>query len=152
MHTTTHSDPELGAMVAEHGAAWGSRILLFVMLALVAGGFAVAGFAQEEVVLGLVSVAVGVGLIVLTQVLLSKVRLRVFVHGLEHRGPFATRRIAWNQLDSYTLQIIDTSAAVAGGAGGVLGVLIARAVMRAEAPSSAPCRSIKTGRSRINAR
>lgn len=118
-------------MVAEHGAAWGSRVVLFVVLGLAAGFFAVAAFAQEELVLGLVSVVLGVGLIALTQVLLSKVRLRLFVHGLEHRGPFGTRRVAWNQLDSYTLQIIDTSAAVAGGAGGMLGVLIARAVLRA---------------------
>lgn len=131
MQTMTQSDPELGAMVAQYGAAWGSRILLFVMLAVVAGGFAVAGFAQDEMVLGLVSVAVGVGLIVLVQVLLSKVRLRLFAHGLEHRGPFATRRIAWSNLESYNLQIIDSSVAVAGGAGGVLGLLIARAVMRA---------------------
>lgn len=131
MQTTTHSDPELGAMVAEYGPAWTSRILLFVIIAAAAGGFALAGFVNGEVALGLVSVAVGAGLIALTQVLLAKVRLRLFVHGLEHRSPFTTRRIAWNQLGSYTLQIIDSTAAVAGGAGGVLGLLIARAVLKA---------------------
>src|SRR6188768_3875641 len=115
MQTTTYSDPELGAMVAEHGAGWGPRVALFVVTALLAGVFAVAGFAGDEMLLGVISVVVGVALMVLTHVLLSKVRLRLFEHGVEHRGPFTTRRIAWNNLESYTLQIIDTNAAVAGG-------------------------------------
>jgi hypothetical protein len=131
MQTTTHSDPELGAMVTEHGAAWGPRVALFVVITLLAGIFAVAGFAGGEMLLGVISVGVGLALLALIQVLLSKVRLRLFVHGIEHRGPFATRRIAWSSLESYTLQIIDSSAAVAGGVGGVLGLLIARAIIKA---------------------
>jgi len=128
---TTHSDPELGVLVSEHGAAWAPRVVLFVMIALLAGIFTAAGIAEDEILLAVISAVVGLGLLVLVQVLLSKVRLRIFAHGLEHRGPFTTRRVAWNNLDSYTLQIVDTSAAVAGGAGGVLGVLLARAIMKA---------------------
>ena len=75
MQTTTYSDPELGAMVAEHGAGWGPRVALFVVTALLAGVFAVAGFAGDEMLLGVISVVVGVALMVLTHVLLSKVRL-----------------------------------------------------------------------------
>jgi hypothetical protein len=131
MQTTTHSDPELGALVTEHGAAWGPRIGLFVLIALLGGLAAVVAFSQGQVPAGALIVGGSLALMLLLQVLLSKVRLRIFVHGIERRGPLGTKRIPWSQLESYTLQIIDTTAAAAGGAGGVLGVLIARAIVKA---------------------
>lgn len=54
MQSTTYSDLEVGAMVAEHGAAWITRIVLFVGITLVAGFFAVTAFVNGELALGLV--------------------------------------------------------------------------------------------------
>jgi len=60
-------------------------------------------------------------------VLLSGVRVIVYTHGVERRGRFGSKRLGWDQLQSYTLNVIDPAHAGAG-AGGVLGMLVVRLV------------------------
>ena len=134
MPSGTHFDPELGALLSEHGPARGPRIV-FVVLAVFALAGAVLGLVEESVVGG----AIGLGLAALSiavERLLSKVRVRLFEHGIERRGPLGTKRIAWRALRTYQLQIIDTTAVAAGSAGGVLGALLARAIVKAINKSS----------------
>jgi hypothetical protein len=118
-------------LVSEHRASRAPRIALFLLILVLAVPFAGAAFAEGNLAVGIGVSGTALVLIVVAQALLSKTRLRMFVHGVERRGPRGTKRIAWSNLASYQLQIVDNTAAVAGGAGGMLGVLVARAIVKA---------------------
>jgi hypothetical protein len=77
---------------------------------------AVLSFARGEVLRSAVEAALGVGLIIVLQVMCSKTRLRLFVDGVERRGAFGVKRIAWSNLRAYQLQIFQTELPVAESA------------------------------------
>jgi len=132
---STQLDPQLGGLLSEHGPARGARIVFIVFGVLSLAG-AVLGFVQESVLGGVIGLGLA-ALFIGVERLLSKVRVRVFEHGIERRGPLGTKRIAWHVLRSYQLQIIDTTAVAAGSAGGVIGALLARAIVKAIKKDSA---------------
>ena len=123
-------DPQLGPLVNELGPGWQSRVAGFFLVLVFAGIAILAGVANDNSVLIALSAGVALALLGLVQFIATGARVRVYEHGIERCGRFRTRRMAWNDLRSYHLQIIDTAMA-AGGAGGVLGALLARAVIRA---------------------
>lgn len=127
-------DPELGTVVSELRAGWGTRIAVFFLI-LVFMGLLAAGVSQAEqapLLLALVGV-VTLALCGFTQFVLSASRVRLYQYGIERSGRFGRKRIAWQQLERYQLQIIDT-AVIAGAGGGLLGLLVARLVQRAMKP------------------
>ena len=131
MQSTTEPDPEFGALLTERGPAWGPRLAVFGVIAIFAVIIGGVALAQGEAVIALAVAGVALALMALTQALLSKVRLRIFEHGIERRGPLGTKRLAWSNFERYQLQIVDSTAAAAGGAGGVLGALLVRAIVKA---------------------
>lgn len=122
-------DPQFGPVVSEYEVG-GKRYWLVFSLVLFLCLVALAGFIAVLAEGSFVGGAV-IGSIILAMVLLlvalSGVRLIVYTHGVERRGRFGKKRLGWDQLQSYTLNVIDPSHAGAG-AGGVLGMLIVRLV------------------------
>jgi hypothetical protein len=122
-------DPQLGPLVSEHHVG-GKRywtvfgLLLFLGSGVLVGFIAAlaAGSLVGALILGLV-----LTLMVVLLVVLSGVRLIVYTQGIERRGRFGSKRVGWEQLESYTLSVVDPSQAAAG-VGGVLGMLIVRLV------------------------
>lgn len=125
------ADPELGPLRHELGPAWKARIAGFFLVLVFTGIPFFAGMADGNALVMVASALVALVLVIVIQVVASAARVRVFEHGIERRGRFRTQRLAWNQLRAYQLQIIDTAVAAGGGAGGLLGALIARAVVNA---------------------
>lgn len=126
-------DAQFGPVVSESHAGGRGYWLLFVLLlflsALSLAGFVVAlveGSAAGAAVFALAS-----GATVLVLLRLSGVRLIVYTHGIERRGRFAGKRLGWDQLQSYTLNIVDPSQ-VGAGVGGLLGMLVVRLVTSSE--------------------
>ncbi|HEX2671553.1 MAG TPA: DUF6585 family protein [Polyangiaceae bacterium] len=122
-------DPQFGPVVSEYEVG-GKRywlvfgLLVFLCLVALAGFIAV--LAEGSFVGGAVIGSLLLGMVLLL-VALSGVRVIVYTHGVERRGRFGRKRLGWDQLQSYTLNVIDPSHAGAG-AGGVLGMLIVRLV------------------------
>jgi|GEM_PF-2432116 len=120
-------DPQFGPAVSESkvgGKKYWTVVGLLVFLGLcVLAGF-VAALAAESVV-GALLLALLILLLVLGIWALSGTRVIVYTHGIERRGRFGSKRLGWDQLQSYTLNIVDPAHAGAG-AGGVLAVLIIR--------------------------
>ncbi len=123
-------DSELGPLVNELGPAWKSRIAGFFLVLIFAGLPFMGGLADGNTPVMVVSVVGAVVLLAAIQFVASAARVRVFVHGIERRGRFRTQRLAWSQLRACNLQMLDTALVAGAGAGGVLGVLIARGVLR----------------------
>jgi hypothetical protein len=123
-------DPEFGNLSSELRAAWGMRILVMVLILFGCGLFVIASVSSDEMGLGITIGVVGLALIALVQFILSALRVRIYQHGIERRGRFGTKRIAWANLKSYQLQMVDP-VAIAGAAGGLVGVLVARGIQRA---------------------
>lgn len=126
-------DPKLGTLVNELGPAWKSRIAGFFLVLIFAGLPFLGGLADGNTPLMVGSVLAAVVALAAIQIVASGARVRVFEHGIERRGRFRTQRLAWSELRAYQLQILDTAVLAGAGAGlgGVLGVLIARGVLRA---------------------
>jgi hypothetical protein len=122
-----HIDPQFGPLVSESSVG-GKRYWTVVGLVLFLGVFALVGFVAalaEGSVLGALIVGLLMLGLVLALCVLSGVAVIVYTHGIERRGRFGRKRLGWDQLESYTLNIVDPSHAAAG-AGGVIGVLIVR--------------------------
>ncbi len=122
-------DAQLGPVVSEHHVGGKRYWTLFVLLGVI-GVALLAGFIAALAagsVIGALSLGLGMALLVLVLVVLSGVRIIVYTHGIERRGRFGSKRLAWEQLESYTLSVVDPSQAAAG-VGGVIGMLIIRLV------------------------
>lgn len=122
-------DPQFGPVVSEHHAG-GKRywlvfgLILFLCLVALAGFLAV--LAEGSVAGGAIIGSLLLGMVLLL-VALSGIRITVYTHGVERRGRFGKKRLGWDQLQSYTLNVVDPAHAGAG-AGGVLGMLLVRLV------------------------
>ncbi|MET0793932.1 MAG: DUF6585 family protein [Polyangiaceae bacterium] len=120
-------DAQFGPVVSEHHAGGKSYWLLFGLLlflgALVLAGF-IAALAGGSLEGGLVLGLLLFGLVILL-VALSGVRVTVYTQGIERRGRFGSKRLAWDQLEAYTLAVVDPSHA-ATGVGGLIGALVIR--------------------------
>ena len=110
------------------------RVALTVLFLVLGTLFVFVGVAQEEV--GLIAVAVAATLLSIVSVFYQQTGIRVRIHaqGVERWGRFGKRRLPWDQLGNYQLNIIDTAAmgmlgAMGGGLGGIVGGLIIRSVM-----------------------
>jgi len=136
METTTLVDPEFGALVMERGSAWKQRLALFAVVALCAAPVFGIAAARGEWFIAIPTLGVALTLMLLTHVLLAKVRLRIFERGIERRGPLGTKRMAWHDFERYQLTIVDSTAAAGAGAGGVIGALVAQAVVKAVSKNS----------------
>jgi len=104
-------DPQFGPVVSEYEVG-GKRYWLVFSLVLFLCLVALAGFIAVLAEGSFVGGAV-IGSIILAMVLLlvalSGVRLIVYTHGVERRGRFGKKRLGWDQLQSYTLNVIDPS-------------------------------------------
>jgi hypothetical protein len=122
-------DPQFGPVVSEYEVG-GKRywlvfgLLLFLCLVALAGF--IAALAEGSFLGGAIVGSLILGMVLLL-VALSGVRIIVYTHGVERRGRFGKKRLGWDQLQSYTLNVVDPQHAGAG-AGGLLGVLIIRLV------------------------
>jgi uncharacterized protein DUF6585 len=127
---SAHSvDPQFGPIITEHhvgGKRYWSLFVLVLFLCLVALAGFIATLAEGSL-LGASLLGLLIFGMVLVLLVLSGVRIIVYTHGIERRGRFGSKRLGWDQLQSYTLNIVDPSH-VAAGAGGVIGMLIVRLV------------------------
>ena len=125
-------DPQLGSAVSEWRVGGARPVLLGLLIVVLGGGLIaalVAGLGDEQPVLAVLSSALVLGLVVLLLALVTGPRVVVYTHGIERTGRFGKRRLAWDQLQSYTLNYVDPgSAAIAGGGGGLLVMLLIRAL------------------------
>jgi len=122
-------DPQFGPVVSEYRVG-GKRYWLLFGLLLFLGALMLAGFIAllaDGSLLGAAVLGLLLGSMILVLLLLSGVTVTVYTHGIERRGRFGSKRLGWDQLQSYTLNVVDPAHAGAG-AGGVLGVLIVRLV------------------------
>lgn len=122
-------DPQFGQAVSEWrpgGKKFVGLVLALVLLCVLALLGFVALIAAGELI-GAAFVGVLLFGFVFLSVMLFGLQVTVYTHGIERVGRFRTRRLAWDQLQSYTLTIIDPAVAAQGG-GGLLGALIIRAV------------------------
>jgi len=126
-HPSPFIDPQFGPAVSESRVG-GKKYWTVVGLLAILGLCALAGFVAAllaESVIGALLVAILILLLVLAVWALSGTRVIVYTHGIERRGRFGSKRLGWDQLQSYTLNIVDPAHAGAG-AGGVLAVLLIR--------------------------
>lgn len=124
-----HVDPQFGPVVSE-SAAGGKRYWTLFGMVVFFEAIALAGFAAtmiEGSVGGALVLGVLIFGLVLIQVIMSGLRVIVYTHGIERRGRFTHKRLGWDQLQSYTLTVVDPSHAAAGG-GGLIAALIVRAI------------------------
>lgn len=134
MNQVPPHDPELGAVVQELRAGWTVRVALCFLIVIFMAIGAAAASQSQDAALWLVLIGVlTLGLCALTLFILSASRVRLYQHGIERSGRFGRKRIAWNDLASYQLQIVDPALAAGAGAG-LIGVLVARLVVRAMKP------------------
>ena len=122
-------DAQFGPVVSEHHVGgkrywWLFALLLFLTVATLAGF--IAALANESLIGAALLALVVLGLVALLLVI-SGLRVTVFTHGIERRGRFGSKRLAWDQLDAYTLSVVDPSAAAAG-VGGLIAMLIIRLI------------------------
>ena len=118
---------DFGPVVSEHhvgGKRYWSLVGLLVFLGLGALAGFIALLAEGELPGALAVGFVMLGLVLLL-VVISGLRVTVYTHGIERRGRFASKRLGWDQLDTYTLEVIDPSRSAAG-VGGVLAMLLIR--------------------------
>lgn len=120
-------DPQFGPAVSESKLG-GKNYWTVVSLLSFLGVCTLAGFIATlvaESVVGSLLLALLVLLLVLSVWAFSGTRVVVFTHGIERRGRFGSKRLAWDQLQSYTLNVVDPSHAAAG-AGGLIAVALIR--------------------------
>jgi hypothetical protein len=132
------SGSEMGAVEAEYGAGMKPRIAAFFLVGVFMGLIAL-GVSQSDqapLLLGLVAL-VTAALMAFIQFVFGAVRVRIYQGGLESKGRFRTKRIAWDNLQKYQLQIID-STMLAGAAGGLAGVLVASLISKVRKSKSVP--------------
>jgi hypothetical protein len=118
-------DPQFGHLVAEWRAGLGRRIWLSIVVLICGGLAAVAGFANDNLVLGGIFGVLTLFFVSLICVQQAKVLVTTFTNGIERRGLFGRQRLAWDQLQSYTLNVVDPAQTSAGA--GVLVMLLIRA-------------------------
>ena len=121
------SDVQFGPVVSEHHAG-GKRYWSLFGLVLFLGLGALAGFVAllaDGELLGALAFGVVILGLVLLLVVLSGLRVIVYTHGIERRGRFGSKRLAWADLDSYTLSVVDPRQ-TAAGVGGLVGMLVVR--------------------------
>ena len=126
-HSLPLIDPQFGPAVSESkvgGKKYWTVVGLLSFLALCGLAGFVAALVAESVV-GALLLALLILLFVLGIWALAGTRVVVYTHGIERRGRFGSKRLGWDQLQSYTLNVVDPAHAGAG-AGGVLAVLIIR--------------------------
>ena len=123
-------DPALGAVVSRWKAGWTQRIALGVVVWIFAGIVVLIGAGTENVRVVVLGIALGCGMVGLIEYFQSGVEVILYANGIERRGRTGKKRISWSALSSYRLNMFDPMV-VAGATGGVLGVLIARAWVRA---------------------
>jgi len=122
-------DPQFGPVVSEYhmgGKRYWPLFGFILLLCLLGSAGFIALLAEGELIAAAVVGAFVLGMVLLL-VTLSGVRIIVYTHGIERRGRFGSKRLGWEQLQSYTLNVVDPAQAGAG-AGGVLGMLIVRLV------------------------
>ena len=122
-------DPQFGQAVSEWqpgGKKLIGLIVLFGLFCVIGLVGLLALLAEGELVWAAVVGLVLFGWVLLLMVVLG-LKVTVYTHGIERAGRFRTRRLAWDQLESYTLTIIDPAVAAHGG-GGLLGALVIRAL------------------------
>jgi len=122
-------DPQFGPVVAEYHVGgkrywWLFGLILFLCAVALAGFIAVLaeGSLAGAAIVGLLLFGMAFLLFVL-----SGMQVTVYTHGVERRGRFGRKRLGWDKLQSYTLNVVDPAHAGAG-AGGVIGVLVVRLV------------------------
>lgn len=124
---TPPGQADFGPVVSEHHVG-GKRYWSLFGLILFLGLGALAGFiallASDELAGALLCAFAILGLVLLL-VVMSGVRVTVFTHGIERRGRFGSKRLGWDQLESYTLEVIDPSRSAAG-VGGLVAMLVIR--------------------------
>lgn len=108
----------------------GKIVVLAGLFVVFPGIFVLVGFLGDEPALGVGALAVTAVAIGLTYFFLSGLKIVIHEHGIERTGRLGKKRVAWVDLESYRLQIVDQAVA-AGAAGGALGALIAGLVLRA---------------------
>jgi hypothetical protein len=122
-----HVDPQFGPVVSDSHAG-GKKYWTVVGLILFLGVFVLIGLVAT-LVEGSIGGALFLGLLlflfVFLLVMLSGLRVIVYTHGIERRGRFGSKRLGWDQLQSYTLTVVDPAHASAGVAG-LIGMLIIR--------------------------
>jgi hypothetical protein len=128
-------DPEFGPLVSELRAGLRVRLASTVLLLVIGGLFVLVGMAQDE--LGLTAIASLATLPPLAFVYYQQggLRVRLYTHGVERSGRFAKRRLPWDRLQSYRLNVMDMSAvamagAAGGGLGGIVGGLVAHSLTK----------------------
>jgi len=119
-------DPQLGNVVSEWSVGWLQRTLLCLCLVLLGGVLLGIGISAESTLLTVVAGPLTLILVVLLLVQQAALKVVLYTHGIERRGLLGKQRLAWDQLQSVTLNIIDPASTAAVG-GGVLVVLIVRA-------------------------
>jgi hypothetical protein len=120
---------ELGRPLSEWRVGTGKIVVLSVLFLVFPGMFVLIGFLGNEPALGFGALGLTALAIGLTYFFLSGLKIVIHENGIERTGRLGKKRVAWVDLESYRLQVVDQAAA-AGGAGGALGALIASLVIR----------------------
>ncbi len=132
--SATISDPEFGPLITELRAGLRVRLALTFLFLVVGGLFVLVGAAQEDGVLTAIAIATTLLPIVFVFYQQTGIRVRIYAGGVERSGRFGKRRLAWDQLQNYQLNIMDMGAVAmagaAGGLGGIVGGLIAHSVVK----------------------
>jgi hypothetical protein len=130
MQRVVDSDPEFGALKAEHGAALTPRVALYFLITLLAGIVTGLSVVSERYAIAVLAIGIAAALSALVHYLAGAVRVRIFDNGIERSGRFGVKRVPWSELQTYQLQLVDAAVA-AGASGGLVGVLVASLVVRA---------------------
>jgi hypothetical protein len=118
-------DPQLGHVVAEWRAGLGRRVWMSIVVLISGGLIVLACFANDNAVLGGIFAVLTLFFVSLICVQQAAVKVTTFTNGIERRGLFGRKRLAWDQLQSYTLNVVDPAQTSAGA--GVLVMLLVRA-------------------------
>ncbi len=117
-------DPQFGYAVSEWRPSFKQRTVVGVIIIVLGGALGVAGISSDDWIwVAAAYLALSVALLA-TFVEQGMVRVIVYTHGIERFGLTGKKRLAWDQLQSYTLNIIDPAQTAAGG--GALAVLLVR--------------------------
>jgi len=118
-------DPQLGHVVAEWRAGLGRRVWMSIVVLISGGLIVLACFANDSAVLGGIFAVLTLFFVSLSCVQQAAVKVITFTNGIERRGLLGRKRLAWDQLQSYTLNVVDPAQTSAGA--GVLVMLLVRA-------------------------
>lgn len=103
--------PQFGAVLSAHRAG-GTRYWRGLAWVFAVAAFALAGFVDELLDSNpAAAIAPGLAVAILGLVLwvMSGRRVVVYAHGIERRGRLGRERLAWHQLQDYTLNVSDPS-------------------------------------------